>query len=79
MTKDRGVTAVHQRVHVRHVVSYRVALSLIITMDPGHPSRLLPRVLYEFKVIEFPDYVSIPTDLDNINIILHSVSDIYVP
>ncbi|MNI25109.1 hypothetical protein D3C73_787480 [compost metagenome] len=57
----------------RCVITYRISFALIVMMCSCHPHRLMTGVLNKLMPIESPYNVSIPIDLNEINLILKTV------
>ena len=70
MGKNEGVAAVHERVHARNIIPYRVPLPLVVMVLTGHPLGFFIRVLDEFPLIEFPHDLPAEVHLDEIDLVL---------
>ena len=66
-------------IHPGNIVSHRISLSLIVMVLACHPAVIPSRVINIFKMIKFPDNISIVINLDQVDTVLHPVIRMTVP
>ena len=74
VTQKNGIPFGNLGFQPRRMISYRISFPLIIMMNSGHPLRLLTRVFNVFVLIELPYHIAIPVYLNQIGLVLHSIS-----
>ena len=73
MCQNQCIPTIYFRLHSRHIIPNRIAFALEVMMLTRHPFRLIAWVFNVFIFVEFPYYITIPIDLNQIFLILPAV------